>query len=214
MTENILTSMTGELVGYARVSTDDQDLTVQIETLKKAGVKADHLFSEKASGKKTDRQQLREAIKYARKGDVFLVTRMDRMSRSLKDLLVLSEELKKKGVHIRAVEQPIDTTSAAGEAFFGMLGVFAEFETNLRKERQAEGIARIMADPKLRKKTYKGGVPTVPKEKIIELHNEGLNQAQIRRRLSEMVDQDGKPLKAGRTSIWQVLKDAGLLNKA
>ena len=208
---NILPEANGELIGYARVSTDDQDLAVQIEALRAAGVKDDHLFYEKASGKKIDRKKLRDAMRFARKGDIFLVTRMDRMSRSFKDLLVLSEELKDKGVHIRATEQPVDTTSATGEAFFGMLGVFAQFETNIRRERQAEGIARVMADPKLRAKKYKGGIPTVPREKIIQLAKEGWTQAQIKRQLSEMTDQDGKKLRAGRTSIYNVLKEEGLL---
>ena len=159
-------------------------------------------------------RQLAAALKFCRKGDALLATKLDRLGRSVHDLAVLGRTLEEKGVHLKVLDQAVDTSTAAGRAFYGMLSVFSQFETDIRRERQAEGIARIMADPKLRKKIYKGGVPTVPKAQIIKLFNEGWNQAQIRIKLSEMVGENGKALKAGRTSIWKVLKDEGLLERA
>ena len=127
--------------GYARVSTGEQDLTVQREALVGVGVNRDLIFAEKVTGTKRDgRERLDLLLKIADKGDTIIITRIDRLARSMRDLQNIVHELKQKGVALKATEQPIDTSTAAGKAFFDMLGVFAEFETNLRRERQAEGI--------------------------------------------------------------------------
>ncbi len=130
-----------EFVGYARVSTTDQDLTNQIAVLTNAGCRK--IFAEKISGtKKEGRQAFDECLDYLREGDTLVVTRIDRLSRSLRDLQNLVHDLEGQKIKLKATEQAIDTSSASGKAFLDMLGVFAEFETRLRQERQKEGIAR------------------------------------------------------------------------
>lgn len=129
------------LIGYARVSTTDQDLSLQLNALTQAG--CDKTFSEKLSGSTTDRHQLQLAIDFAREGDVVVVTRLDRFARSSVDLHTLIQKLHRKGVGFRCTEQAgVDTTTSSGKLMLGMLGAVAEFETALRAERQAEGIAR------------------------------------------------------------------------
>jgi len=132
------------LFGYARVSTTDQDLGIQQAALRAAGCQT--VRSEKKSGtERGARTELQILLDFLREGDTLVVTRIDRLARSMKDLQDIVHELKGRGVALKATEQPIDTGTAAGKAFLDMLGVFAEFETNLRKERQAEGIAAAKA---------------------------------------------------------------------
>ncbi len=129
------------LYGYARVSTIDQDLTLQKQALKAAGCQV--VRAEKASGSsRAGRQELERLLDFLQEGDVLMVTRIDRLARSIGDLQDIVRLLKSKKFSLRATEQPIDTSTAAGKAFLDMLGVFAEFETNLRRERQLEGIAK------------------------------------------------------------------------
>jgi DNA invertase Pin-like site-specific DNA recombinase len=126
---------------YARVSTTDQNLEIQETALKAAG--CDVIRSEKRSGTSTTgRTELMTILDFLRSGDVLMVTRIDRLARSIGDLQDIVRAVKAKGAALKATEQPIDTSTAAGKAFLDMLGVFAEFETNLRKERQLEGIAK------------------------------------------------------------------------
>jgi len=123
------------LYGYARVSTSDQDLTLQERTLRSAG--CDVVRAEKATGtSRTGRVELELLLEFLRSGDTLVVTRVDRLARSIKDLQDIVYMLKERGVALKATEQPIDTYSAAGKAYLDMLGVFAEFETNMRSERQ------------------------------------------------------------------------------
>jgi len=138
------------LYGYARVSTLDQDLSIQRAALKSAGCEV--IRAEKASGTRRDgRTELQVLLDFLRAGDTLVVTRIDRLARSLKDLQDIVYELKDRGVALKATEQPVDTSTAAGKAFLDMLGVFAEFETNLRRElkiknpgySQAEGRAEL-----------------------------------------------------------------------
>jgi DNA invertase Pin-like site-specific DNA recombinase len=132
------------IIGYARVSTTDQDLSIQEAALRAAG--CDVIRAEKQSGTSTaGRAELRTVLDFIGKGDVLMVTRVDRLARSIGDLQDIVRALKVKGASLRATEQPIDTSTAAGKCFLDMLGVFAEFETNLRRERQLEGIAKAKA---------------------------------------------------------------------
>src|SRR5438552_18519656 len=143
------------VIGYARVSTIDQNLDVQEQAVRTAG--CDTIRSEKRSGATTaGRDELRTVLDFLRKGDVLMVTRIDRLARSIGDLQDIVRAVKARGASLRATEQPIDTSTAAGKAFLDMLGVFAEFETNLRKERQLEGIAKAKAAG-----VYKGRRPSV-----------------------------------------------------
>src|SRR5947209_6228411 len=131
-------------IGYARVSTIDQNLDIQEQALHSAG--CDTVRSEKRSGTTTaGRNELRTILEFLRKGDVLMVTRIDRLARSIGDLQDIVRAVKARGAALKAIEQPIDTSTAAGKCFLDMLGVFAEFEINLRRERQLEGIAKAKA---------------------------------------------------------------------
>lgn len=166
------------IYGYARVSTNDQDLSIQHAALTAAG--ATVIRAEKKTGTSREgRSELELLLAFLREGDTLVVTRIDRLARSMKDLQDIVHELKGKGVALKATEQPIDTGTATGKAFLDMLGVFAEFETNLRRERQLEGIAAAKE-----RGVYKGRKPSVDAAEIRRLANEErLYPAAIARRL-------------------------------
>ena len=176
------------LLGYARVSTTDQDLTIQIDALKAAGCEL--VRAEKVSGTSTTgRDELRTLLDFIREGDTLVVTRIDRLARSVADLQDIVRTLRAKGAGLRATEQPIDTSTAAGKAFLDMLGVFAEFETNLRRERQMEGIAKAKAAG-----VYKGRKPSVKPDEVRGLKAQGMGAAAIARTLG-----------IGRASVYRAL---------
>ena len=128
------------IVGYARVSSTGQNLDSQIEALKKAG--CEKIFMEKKSGKQFEnREELQNAIDFVRSGDVFIVTRLDRCSRNVKDLHQIIDILHRKEVAFKATQQEVDTSSSTGRLMIGLLGIVAAFENDLRAERQADGIA-------------------------------------------------------------------------
>jgi DNA invertase Pin-like site-specific DNA recombinase len=156
------------IYGYARVSSQDQDCSVQREALAKAG--CDMIREEKRSGTKLEgRTELAALLDFIRPGDTIVTTRIDRLARSVLDLQQIVKALKDKGAALRCTEQAVDMTTPAGKAFLDMLGVFAEFETSLRKERQAEGIAKAKFAGK-----YVGGRPaTIDSAAIVKLHREG-----------------------------------------
>jgi len=165
------------MYGYARVSTTDQDLSIQIAALKAAG--CDTIRDEKRSGtSRTGRTELDTLLAFIRPGDTLVVTRIDRLARSVADLQDVVREVKAKGAHLKATEQPIDTATAAGKAFLDMLGVFAEFETNLRRERQMEGIVKAKAAG-----VYKGRKPSIDGAQVRILHGSGVGPSEIARRL-------------------------------
>jgi DNA invertase Pin-like site-specific DNA recombinase len=166
------------LVGYARVSSVGQSLDVQEDALRGAG--CEKVFAEKQSGTSREgREELRRALEYVREGDVFVVTRIDRLARSVSDLSEVVVGLTHKGVSFRALQQgEFDTTAATGRLFLTMLGAFAEFETNLRRERQLEGIAKAKAEGR-----YRGRPRTVDVAAIRRLHGEGVKTTDIARRL-------------------------------
>jgi len=177
------------MYGYARVSTDDQDLTIQREALLKAGCEL--VREEKRSGTTLEgRQELNTLMDFMRSGDTLMVTRIDRLARSIGDLQDIVRKLRTKGVALRATEQPIDTGTAAGKAFLDMLGVFAEFETNLRRERQLEGIAKAKAEG-----VYKGRKPSIDVQQVKSMAERGLGATAI-----------AKALGIGRASVYRVLE--------
>jgi len=179
------------IYGYARVSTEDQDLTLQVETLKAAG--ATKVLSETANGTKREgRTKLQIILDFVDAGDVLMVTRIDRLARSVKDLQDIVYELKAKGVILKATEQPVDTGTAAGKCFLDMLGVFAEFETNLRKERQLEGIAAAKA-----RGVYKGRLPSIDAGAVRKLAGQGIGGTEIARQLN-----------ISRASVYRLLEAA------
>ena len=124
-------------VGYARVSSTGQSLDVQLEKLKDC----DKIFQEKQSGRTDKREQLQQCLEYVRDGDTFVVTKLDRLGRSTRDLLNIVNRLDRKSVQLKVLDQNIDTGTPAGKLMFTMLGAIAEFENDLRRERQADGIA-------------------------------------------------------------------------
>jgi DNA invertase Pin-like site-specific DNA recombinase len=179
-------------IGYARVSTIDQSLDIQEAALRTAG--CDMIRSEKRSGTSTaGRTELQTVLDFLRKGDVLMVTRIDRLARSIGDLQDIVRSVRAKGAVLKATEQPIDTGTAAGKAFLDMLGVFAEFETNLRKERQLEGIADAKA-----RGVYKGRKASIDPAQVRTMAAQGLGATAI-----------AKALKIGRASVYRALEGAG-----
>ena len=128
------------LIGYARVSTDDQNLALQRDALLAAGVAPERLYEDRISGARADRPGLEHALKACRPGDVLVVWRLDRLARSLGDLIRIAERLEASGVGLRSLQEHIDTTSAAGKLFFHVMGALAEFERNLIRERTKAGL--------------------------------------------------------------------------
>ncbi len=126
------------LIGYARVSTDDQDTTVQVKALKAAG--CERVYREKASGGRWNRPELHRLIEQLRKGDVLVVWKLDRLSRSLRDVLTLMERLAEAGAGFRSLTEAIDTTTPAGRMMMQMVGAFAEFERAMLRERTKVGL--------------------------------------------------------------------------
>lgn len=131
------------LIGYARVSTEDQNAQLQIDALKVAGCK--RVFTDKASGSLASRPQLDRMLDHLREGDVVVVWRLDRLGRSLKNLIALVEDLAERGVGFRSLSESIDTTTANGKLFFGIMGALAEFERDLIRERTMAGLAAARA---------------------------------------------------------------------
>ncbi len=148
--------------------------------------------AEKASGSRRDgRTELQVLLDFVQPGDTLVVTRINRLARSLKDLQDIVYELKSRGMALRATEQFVDTSTPAGKAFLDMLGVFAEFETNLRRERQFEGIAVAKT-----RGVYKGRRPSIDAAEVRRLRDkEKLRPAAIARRLG-----------IGRTSVYRALR--------
>ena len=159
--------------GYARVSTSEQDLTIQVEALTNAGCET--IRQEKVSGVSVQgRDELNTLLEFLREGDELVVTRIDRLARSVRDLQNIVHNLEERGVVLSATEQPIDTRTSAGKCFLDMLGVFGEFETNLRRERQMEGIAKAKE-----RGVYNGRKPSVDLEKVKELKASGMGASAI-----------------------------------
>ena len=165
--------------GYARVSSSGQDLTIQVEALTAAGCET--IRQEKVSGTSIQgRDELNILLEFLREGDELVVTRIDRLARSIRDLQNIVYDLDKRGVTLSATEQPIDTKTSAGKCFLDMLGVFGEFETNLRKERQMEGIAKAKE-----RGVYKGRKPSVDVVRVKEMRDSGMGASAIAKELGK-----------------------------
>lgn len=143
------------ILGYARCSTQDQSVDIQLEALSAAG--CERVFNEKASGTSTDgREELRALLVMLREGDEVICTRLDRLARSVPDLIYIVDRIEQAKATIRFLEQPIETKTSVGRMFLIILGAFAEFETGIRKERQFEGIAAAREAGKYRKHPPRG----------------------------------------------------------
>lgn len=182
-------------IGYARVSTQDQDTAAQVDKLKAAG--CGRIFKEKESGGRWDRPELQSMREHLRAGDTVVITKLDRLSRSLKDLLFLLDEFAKAGVAFECIDDRIETTSPAGKLMLQMIGAFAEFERSLIKQRTGEGMARAKAEGRA------GGRPSkmTPQQRAhaIEQLKAGVAQSDIARLLS-----------VGRSTLCRLAKDAGI----
>ena len=126
------------LIGYARVSTNDQETATQVAALKAAG--CERTYREKASGGRWDRPELHRLLDQIRKGDVLVVWKLDRLSRSLRDVLVIMDRLSEAGAGFRSLTEAIDTTTPAGRMMMQMIGAFAEFERMMLRERTKAGL--------------------------------------------------------------------------
>lgn len=147
------------IVGYARVSTTQQDHSTQIERLQAAG--AEKVFTEKRSGLDGDRPELARCLEYVREGDTLLVTKLDRLARSTVDLYRVVSGLERNGVAFKVLDDSaVDTTTRTGKLVMGILALIAEFETEIRRERQMEGIAKAKAEGRT------GGRPKLVTEEV------------------------------------------------
>lgn len=182
------------LVGYARTSTTDQKagLEAQLRDLKEAG--CTKIFHEELSSVSTKRPQLDAALEYVREGDTLVVTKIDRLARSVADLVAITERLREEDVHLRFLSNPeLSTETANGKLMLTVLGAIAEFERELMLERQREGIARAKAQGK-----YKGRKPTARAKsaEVIKMKAEG-----------RTADAIAEALNIGRASVFRILKE-------
>lgn len=183
------------LIGYARTSTLDQKagLDAQERDLKAAG--CDRIFVEQVSSVDVvSREKLAEALSHARDGDTLVVTKLDRLARSVAHLMTLLDQMEGKGVSLRVLNMGIDTSTPTGKLMLTVLGGVAEFEREIMLERQREGIAKAKAAGK-----YKGRAPTARAKagEVLRLHREGVGGTEIARRVG-----------IGRASVYRILNDA------
>jgi DNA invertase Pin-like site-specific DNA recombinase len=181
------------IIGYARVSSTGQSLEVQVEQLRAAG--CTKIFEEKISGtSQHGRAQLALALDYVRDGDDFLVTRLDRLARSMTDLREIVDRLVAKRVEFKAIQQgAIDTSSSGGRLMLNMLAAVAEFEGDLRRERQREGIDKAKADGR-----YRGRPQSIDPEEVRRLLATGMGATEV-----------AKTLGVGRASVYRLSRSVG-----
>jgi DNA invertase Pin-like site-specific DNA recombinase len=167
-------------VGYARVSTIGQSLDLQLSRLTEYG--CDEIFKDKHTGTTADRPALKACRQYLRKGDSLIITKLDRLARSTFHLTQIAEEVKKKGVDLVVLDQNIDTSTPTGKLLFNMLASIAEFETEIRKERQMEGINKAKE-----KGVQFGRRPNLTEEQVLALRKErqkGIKITELMKRYS------------------------------
>ncbi|WP_320045160.1 recombinase family protein [uncultured Desulfobacter sp.] len=184
-----------KVYGYCRVSTLDQSPTMQKDAILKKYPKAKILTEKKTGTSIKGRDQLESILQIIDEGEKVVVWKLDRLARNMKDLLDIVEQIQTKGASLEILEQSIDTSTATGKAFLQMLGVFAEFETDLRKERQLAGIAKAKA-----KGVYTGRKPALNEAQKAEIRDKkqnGMNPSQL-----------SKEYAVSRGTIYNILKSA------
>lgn len=185
------------IIGYARVSTQDQSLDLQIDAIKKYAEEQGEpfeIYSEKESGGKADRKELENAIKATQPGNTFVIYKLDRLARSTKQLYELTDKLSEKGVQFVSLSDKLDTTTSMGKAMFGMLAVFAEFERSIIQERTVAGLESA------RRKGRTGGRPSLKestKKAIVSLYNADHNASDI-----------AKEYGIARSTVYKVVNEA------
>lgn len=184
-------------IGYGRVSTRDQHPEAQEDALREAG--CDKVFIDKASGKLASRPALDQALMVARSGDQFVITRLDRLGRSTKNLIELSERLRDNGVSLVVLEQGIDTSTAAGILFFTIIGAIAEFEHSLMVERTLDGLQAARARGRVggRKKALRPRQVELAQRMYDELGDDGKRKHTVQ----DIADELG----VARTTIYRYL---------
>lgn len=185
----------GQVIGYARVSSTGQSLEVQLEKLEAAG--CCRVFKEKQSGRRADnRPELQRCLDHVREGDVLVVTKLDRLARSVIDLHQIASQLENQRVGFRVLDQNVDTTTPSGKLTFSVLAAVAEFENELRRERQRDGI----------EKAKQNGVKFGPREKLSAEQVEALRGAvasQPDRRKADIAKDFG----ISRASLYRILNE-------
>lgn len=171
--------VTGQLVGYVRCSTADQKLDSQIDALKAAGCKK--IFDDKASGKNTDRPGFNKALAYLREGDTLVVYKLDRLSRSTKDMLHIAEQLKEQGVHLKSLSDEIDTSTPHGSFFFTICAAFAQLEREMIVSRTKAGLDAARSRGKL------GGRPELVTKDKAEMAKELLSKGKSPKEVCEVL---------------------------
>lgn len=184
----------GQRVGYARVSSTGQNLEIQLEKLQAAG--CIKVFQEKKSARQADnRPELQKCLEYVREHDILVVCKLDRLARSILDLNKIAQRLQDQGVGLLVIDQAVDTTTPAGKLTFNILGAVAEFENDLRRERQREGIDKALSK----------GVKFGPKAKLSEEQIEELREA-IQQNPEKTKGEIAKEFGISRASLYRLLK--------
>ncbi|WP_133208373.1 recombinase family protein [Exiguobacterium sp. s39] len=190
------------IIGYCRVSTEDQNLDMQERAIEKyAEEKGLRLvmYVEKVSSRKSERVELLNAMKAATQGDLFVVYKLDRLARSTKELYELTEQLKEKQVDFVSISDAFDTSTPTGKAMFGMLAVFAEFERDIIQQRTKAGLAAA------RKRGRIGGRPTIDekvKKRVRTLFEAGESASDI-----------AKEYGIGRATVYKIIKESSELTQ-
>lgn len=182
------------LIGYARTSTLDQKAGLEAQTRDLNAAGCERIFDEQVSSVDVEkREALAEALRFAREGDTLVVTKLDRLARSVAHLVELLAQLEAKGVSLRILDMGIDTSTPTGKLMLTILGGVAEFEREIMLERQREGIAKAKAAGK-----YKGRAPTAraKAEDVLKLHGEGVGATEIAKRM-----------KIGRASVYRIISN-------
>jgi DNA invertase Pin-like site-specific DNA recombinase len=183
------------LIGYARVSTFDQNLDLQIDALKKAG--CEKIYQDQLSGAKVDRPGLEEALAFARKGDTLVVWRLDRLGRSLRHLIMTVEEMQGRGVALKSLQDNIDTSTATGQLQFHLIAALAQFERSLIQERTNAGLVAARARGRF------GGRPQKLTTEQIKM------AAAMMKNRAASVNQICATFKIGRTTLYKYVTPAG-----
>ena len=178
------------MVGYARVSSIGQSLDVQRDKLKEC----QKIYEEKRSGTTRARPKLKECLEYVREGDVLVITRLDRLARSTLDLCEIAKFLERKGVALKVLDQNIDTSDATGRLLFNMLAAIGQFETEIRAERQMDGITKAKEQG-----IAFGRKRTITEEQISELRN--------KRQQGVLIKTLMKEYNLSKASVYRYLKD-------
>jgi DNA invertase Pin-like site-specific DNA recombinase len=183
------------LIGYARVSTGEQNLDLQRDALQKAG--CEHIFTDEMSGAKGERPGLAQALAFLRPGDTLVVWRLDRLGRSLNDLIARLDELRQRTIGFKSLHESIDTTSPAGKLQFHIFSALAEFERDLIRERTMAGLRAARARGRV------GGRKRALTKEQVKM------AAQLMKKKEVSIKDICKTLKVGRTTLYRYVSPAG-----